>query len=53
MIVIAAEWSVAGAPGSPIRSIVPLAVTSPVSGTTSWYFSDEEPALRTSTGDVG
>src|SRR5918997_3767838 len=48
--VMAALWS-ATPLGSPIRSTSPLASTSPPSGTSSWYFSDEDPALSTRTGD--
>ena len=33
----------------PIRSTRPLACETPVPGSTSWYFTDEEPALMTST----
>src|SRR5918997_2909421 len=49
--VMAALWS-ATPPGSPIRSTSPLASTPPPSGTSSWYFSDEDPALSTRTGDA-
>lgn len=33
----------------PIRSTMPCASEVPVSGWTSWYFSDDEPELRTRT----
>ena len=39
-------------PRSPIRSHSPSALTTSVSGCTSWYFSDDEPALRTSTAPL-
>ena len=35
---------------SPICSISPVASTSALSGFSSWYFSDDEPELITSTG---
>jgi hypothetical protein len=38
--------------GSPICSTRPDASTSVLSGTTSWYFSDEDPELITSTGPL-
>ena len=46
----AAAWSAMSLPDSPIRSMTPLALTSPDSGTSSWYFSEDDPALSTSTG---
>ena len=42
-----ASWSATGP--SPIRSTIPSATSSPESGSTTAYFTDDEPELRTST----
>ena len=34
-----------------MRSMVPFAWTAAVSGTTSWYFSEDDPAFSTRTGE--
>ena len=44
---IAAAWSTTSL--SPIRSTIPSAAISPESGSTTAYFTDDEPELRTST----
>src|ERR1700722_12003433 len=47
----AASWSATGDDSSPIRSTRPAARDSPEAGSTSWYLSDDEPELITSTNE--